>query len=155
MADATTKVYGRSDVISVSVPEGPDSVECQHEFKRVKAPTAWEPNRTVPVSDCADCAGQLLKQGWKDDPRKVELTPDEQTQHDLAKEEGDAMVGSMGRAFAEAAANEVAKARKPAAEATGQPADDPGDQSTPGAAVTPAEPVATKKAGRPKKAVAA
>lgn len=105
------KLYGRSDIKAVSTG-------CDHGFKRASAPKSWNQDRTVPVSDCDVCAAVLLRLGWKDDPRKVELTPEEIEHQDLAKIEGDALTHTIAQAFAGQLAENVAAARGEQASAT-------------------------------------
>jgi len=98
------KLYGRSDIDTVSG-------DCSHTFKRALASTAWAPDRTVPVVECDDCTPTLLALGWKDDPRKVELTPDEQEGRDLAEKEGHALTNTMAHAFASQLSEQVNAAK--------------------------------------------
>lgn len=105
------KVYGRSDIESVSTG-------CTHAYKKASAPTSWDQDRTVPVSDCANCEAALIASGWVDDPRKVQLTPAEAEKRDLAKEEGDALTHTMAQQFGAMLAANVSEAKAKQAVAT-------------------------------------
>lgn len=94
-------LYGRSDVITTTIGDH------AHTHKRVAAPASYASDRTLPVEDCVECAPTLLIHGWKDDPRKVTLTPDEIEAQELAAKEGDALMKVAASQFGDVLARGV------------------------------------------------
>jgi hypothetical protein len=103
--EATDRLYGRSDIESISHPGG-----CSHEYDRTPAYTTWSPDRTVPSSDCPDCHVALIALGWVRDTRKVALTVEEQEQRELAEKEGAMLTQTMAQSFARSVSDQVTRA---------------------------------------------
>lgn len=103
MADNSTPVYGRSDVVSFVHENHRHTFDAKN---RKAVPNYGDDNRTLPILICAQCRDFACKHmGFNADITKVELTSDEQEYMERFQREGSIetqlMMREAGKALAQ------------------------------------------------------